>query len=121
MAAAVFDDNLKNRLLAFQRDHGLPADGKLGPDDWTKLASVAEQAAPAEPASAVEQPATTTEPPAQASAQPAAQKITQEEFPLLYALGAVNGDEQAAIALLKTHLDIDVNAITEHIDAILQS
>ena len=39
MATVVFDENLKNRLVAFQEANGLLADGVAGEKTWAKIVS----------------------------------------------------------------------------------
>ncbi len=143
MAVTEFSDDLHKRVLAFQRDHGLPQDGRLTTDDWTKLAEVAATATEpaadpavtaepvAEPAAVVEpvaepaavaEPAVTAEPVAApvpaTAAKPAG--LNPADFPVLHDIVTHCQDEANAKAYLLDTTGFDIDEIVGNISAVLE-
>lgn len=108
MANDVFDEHFRNRLMAFQRDHGLTLDGTLGPQAWTKLAEVANSKPEPTPGT------TPTKPSARTSFT-----ITAEEFPLLVKLATLCVDEAGVAQFIREELDVDVDGINATIEEVL--
>jgi peptidoglycan hydrolase-like protein with peptidoglycan-binding domain len=115
MANDVFDEHFKDRLMAFQRDHGLTLDGTLGPQAWTKLAEVASSKP--EPAATVEE--TQTKPAVTQAVSRPSFAITAEEYPLLVKLAALCVDEAGAAQFIREELDIDLDEINATIEEVL--
>jgi hypothetical protein len=123
MANDVFDEEFKNRLMAFQRDHGLTLDGTLGPQSWGKLA----EAAASKPEQSAEQPdqaATKAEnqqedqtgQPVVTAEQPA---ITPEEFPLLSRFVTLCVTEEGTKQFIRDELDVDLDELNAFIEEVL--
>lgn len=127
MANDVFDERFKQRLMAFQRDHGLSLDGALGPQSWTKLAEVAtaapETAAP-EPGT---EPETRPEPETKPETAESAEQpgpvtpftITAEKYPLLVKFATLCVDEAGVKQFILEELDVDLDEINAHIEEVL--
>jgi len=94
---------MKERLVAFQRAHGLTEDGIAATKTWAKLAEVAQ--------SAVKEESENTEPFA----------ITPEEFPELFALAEACRTTAGFKAMLVSEADLDLDEILANIDAVLES
>jgi hypothetical protein len=103
MAEMVFDAALRERLVAFQRAHGLAEDGIAATKTWAKLAEITPGAAKREPE----------------ISEPFA--ITPEEFPELFALAQACRDEAGFKAMLVREVDLDLDEILANIDAVLES
>jgi hypothetical protein len=121
MANDVFDEQFKNRLMAFQRDHGLTLDGTLGPQAWTKLAEVATSKP--EPTAAPEETQTklesTQQPVVVASASGTSFAITAEKYPLLVKLATLCVDEAGTAQFIREELDVDLDEINATIEEVL--
>jgi hypothetical protein len=118
MPATEFSDGLLKRVLAFQRAHGLPQDGRLSADDWTKLAEVA--ATSAEP---VPEPAAVAEPVAapvvaQAVARP--EGLNPADYPVLHGLATHSQDEASMKAYLLSTTGLDIDEIVGNITTVLE-
>ncbi len=133
MAATEFSDDLHKRVLAFQRDHGLPQDGRLTTDDWTKLAEVAATATepaadPAVTAEPVAEPVAVVEPaavadPVAAPVPAAAAKpvgLNPADFPVLHDIVTHCQDEASAKAYLLDTTGFDIDEIVGNIRAVLE-
>lgn len=133
MAATEFSDDLHKRVLAFQRDHGLPQDGRLTTDDWTKLAEVAATATepaadPAVTAEPVAEPVAVVEPaavadPVAAPVPAAAAKpvgLNPADFPVLHDIVTHCQDEANAKAYLLDTTGFDIDEIVGNISAVLE-
>lgn len=120
MADAVFDEQLRARLMAFQKANGLPVDGKVDSGTWTKLAVPAEQpkvqpqsseqVTKSQPGALVQ--ATTTQ--ATVAKRPGA-----DAFPTLMMIATKCKDEAGVRAFLKEHLGVDLDAFEREMDAAL--
>lgn len=126
MADKVFDENLRARLIAYQKATGLLADGVVAAKTWTKITEVG--VAPATMA--------TSEPAAQQSVQtePTTEPTTTEaeqvpagtagaapnlNFPMLLMIAQKCKDEAGVRAFLKDDLGFDLAAFERDIDAAL--
>jgi hypothetical protein len=122
MPDMTFDENMKNRLLAFQRAHGLAEDGVAGAKVWTKLveAPAAEtapaQEKPAEQTNAEQKPAEQT---SAAQGSEAVPDLGPGAFPLLHALAACGDDPEALQRFLEKELDLDLTEIERTMAAVL--
>jgi putative peptidoglycan binding protein len=122
MAIVKYDDNFKNRLLAFQRAHGLTEDGRLGAAAWAKLVEVpAAPVAGDVPAEVVAPVSVGSEPRPSGTPGRRAPAVTREEFPALYSFAELDGDENALNELLRTQLGFDLHAVLQHIDTVVRS
>lgn len=139
MPVSEFSDALHKRVLAFQRDHGLPEDGRLSADDWATLAAVATLAAEpaAEPVAEAEPAQTPAQTPAETTATPdapavaapiaTAQPVTRApvgpspaDFPVLYELAKRCQDEESTKAYLLETTGLDLDDIIGNITTVLE-
>lgn len=130
MATNVFDENFRERLLAFQRDHGLALDAKLDTEVWTKLTERA--AAPkAEPlnaetlnAESVVSPEPTatgttgTSTPDSGRAELIA-RLAPENFPLLAKIAATCQDEAGVRRFLLEEAGLDLDELARDVEAVM--
>jgi hypothetical protein len=103
--AIQFDEQLKSRLLAFQKAHGLTEDGTVGAHTWTKLV---------DPAGDVD-----TGTPDKAAAVQVA--VTPDNFPLLFKIAETCQDEQGFKNFLLEEAGVDIDAVVADIQSVLDA
>jgi putative peptidoglycan binding protein len=124
MATDVFDEQFKNRLMKFQRDHGLTLDGELGSQAWTKLAEVATSKPEPVPeetrAETIQETAKETVPESVVvtSASGAPFVVTAAEYPLLFKFATLCVDDAGATQFILEELDADLDEINATIEEV---
>jgi len=129
MANNVFDQQFKNRLLAFQSDHGLPLDGTLGPKEWAKLTEVTAsdpEPAAGEPEPTAGEPEVTTSESEPTAAEPAHQPgggapavNVEDEYPLLFKFATLCVTEAGVVQFIREELGVDLDEINATIEEVL--
>ncbi|MFC4856940.1 peptidoglycan-binding domain-containing protein [Actinophytocola glycyrrhizae] len=116
MATNVFDENFRARLLAFQRDHGLALDGKLGTEVWTQLT---EQAATPK-AGSVASPEPTTGTTGSDGGQPEMlARLAPENFPLLAKIANTCQDEAGVRRFLLEEVGLDLDELARDVESVM--
>ena len=105
MAEIVFDAELKGRLLAFQKAHGLAEDGVVASKTWARLAETAVAKGS----------------PVKGTGSSSAPTITEEDFPTLFTFAAACRTEQGLKDLLREETGVDLDEILANIAAVLES
>jgi peptidoglycan hydrolase-like protein with peptidoglycan-binding domain len=139
MADTVFDAALQARLLAFQKAHGLTADGLVSAKTWTELAAAPADTA-ATPAAAKSATAATTTPSTGPAAstqdttttgepsgssgsgepvKPAGKVYTEQNAPTLFRIAQSCGDEESIRAFLRSEVGADLDEILRTIESVL--
>lgn len=124
MATNVFDENFKNRLLAFQRDHGLPLDGKLDAEVWSKLSEQAttpstEPSTEVTPEQSPEVTASTPPGSDGGGLAAALAKIDPANFPLLSKIATECQDEAGVRRFLLEEAGLDLDELARDVESVM--
>lgn len=116
MATNVFDEDFKNRLLAFQRDHGLALDGKLDTTVWSKLTEVAVPTAELTPEPA---PEVTPESDVDDVDDDLSDALVPEDYPLLTKIADMCQDEAGAQRFLLEEAGLDLDELARQVESVM--